>query len=70
MLATRARQEHETVDDCHVQSAADMARVQDELERLIPDRLLAIAAKVETALAVRNLPVLVGSPRDELRETA
>jgi hypothetical protein len=27
-------------------------------------------AMIETALAVRNLPVLVGSPRDEVREAA
>jgi len=42
-----------------VQSAADVARLQDELARLVPDRQLALAAKIETALAVRNLPEII-----------
>ncbi len=42
-----------------VQSAADVASLQQELNRLAPDRHLAIAAKVETALAVRNLPEII-----------
>jgi pyruvate kinase len=42
-----------------VQSAADVARLQEELARLAPDRQPAIAAKVETALAVRNLPDII-----------
>jgi pyruvate kinase len=42
-----------------VQSAADVARLQEELARLAPGRQLALAAKVETALAVRNLPEIV-----------
>ncbi|HEY7536655.1 MAG TPA: pyruvate kinase [Gaiellaceae bacterium] len=42
-----------------VRSAADVARLQGELTRLAPDRRLAIAAKVETALAVRNLPEII-----------
>ena len=42
-----------------VQSAADMARLQEILTRIAPDRQLAIAAKIETALAVRNLPEII-----------
>jgi pyruvate kinase len=42
-----------------VQSAADVAHLQQELARLAPHRPLALAAKIETALAVRNLPEIV-----------
>ena len=42
-----------------VQSAHDVARLQDELRRIEPDRELALAAKIETALAVRNLPEII-----------
>jgi pyruvate kinase len=42
-----------------VQSAADVAHLQRELVRLVPSRQLALAAKVETALAVRNLPEII-----------
>jgi pyruvate kinase len=42
-----------------VQHAREVARLQQELRRLAPDRTLALAAKVETALAVRNLPEII-----------
>ena len=42
-----------------VQHARDVARLQQELGRLAPRRTLALAAKVETALAVRNLPEII-----------
>jgi pyruvate kinase len=42
-----------------VQSAADVARLQEELVRAAARRELAIAAKIETALAVRNLPEII-----------
>jgi pyruvate kinase len=42
-----------------VQSADDVAHLQRELERAAPGRHLAIAAKIETALAVRNLPQII-----------
>jgi pyruvate kinase len=42
-----------------VQSATDVAHLQEELERLASGRELAIAAKIETALAVRNLPEII-----------
>ncbi len=42
-----------------VQTAADVAHLQEELARQAPDRQLAIAAKIETALAVRNLPEII-----------
>ncbi len=43
-----------------VQSAQDVARLQDELAKRRPDwRSLGIIAKIETALAVRNLPDII-----------
>jgi pyruvate kinase len=42
-----------------VQSAQDVAHLQQELRRLAPGRTLALAAKIETALAVRNLPEII-----------
>jgi pyruvate kinase len=42
-----------------VQSARDVARLQEELIRLAPQRTVALAAKVETALAVSNLPEII-----------
>jgi pyruvate kinase len=42
-----------------VQCASDVSRLQEELARVAPDRELAIAAKIETELAVRNLPEIV-----------
>jgi pyruvate kinase len=42
-----------------VQSARDVAHLQEELRRLAPERTLALAAKIETALAVRNLPEII-----------
>jgi pyruvate kinase len=42
-----------------VQSAADMRHLQEELARRVPDRPLAVAAKIETARAVRNLPEII-----------
>jgi pyruvate kinase len=42
-----------------VQSADDVARLQQELERVAPGRDLAIAAKIETAVAVGNLPDII-----------
>jgi pyruvate kinase len=42
-----------------VQSAGDVAHLQEELRRLVPERELALMAKVETALALRNLPEIV-----------
>ena len=42
-----------------VQSAADMAHLQEELTRRQPARIPAIAAKIETALAVQNLPEII-----------
>jgi pyruvate kinase len=42
-----------------VQHAGDVAHLQDELRRLAPERTPALAAKIETALAVRNLPEIV-----------
>jgi pyruvate kinase len=42
-----------------VQSAADVAHLQQELARIAPERQLGLAAKIETALAVRNLPEII-----------
>jgi len=42
-----------------VQRAEDVARLQEELRRLAPARTLALAGKIETALAVRNLPAII-----------
>ena len=42
-----------------VQRGADMACLQETLRAMAPDRELAIAAKIETALAVRNLPEII-----------
>jgi pyruvate kinase len=42
-----------------VQSATDVARLQEELARAAPGRQLAIAAKIETQHAVRNLPEII-----------
>jgi pyruvate kinase len=42
-----------------VQSAADVACLQEELARRRPPRSLAIAAKIETALAVQRLPEII-----------
>jgi pyruvate kinase len=42
-----------------VQSAEDVAHLQQVLWRVAPDRRLAIAAKIETASAVRNLPEII-----------
>jgi pyruvate kinase len=43
-----------------VQSADDITRMQDELARRRPDwRHLGIVAKIETALAVKNLPDII-----------
>ena len=42
-----------------VQSAADVAQLQAELALRVPFRQPAIAAKIETALAVRRLPEIV-----------
>ena len=43
-----------------VQSADDITRLQDELARRRPDwRRLGIIAKIETALAVKNLPDII-----------
>jgi pyruvate kinase len=43
-----------------VQSAADIARIQDELAKRRPDwQRLGIIAKIETAQAVRNLPDII-----------
>jgi pyruvate kinase len=42
-----------------VQSAGDMHRLQCTLDALVPDRRPAIVAKVESAVAVRNLPEII-----------
>jgi pyruvate kinase len=42
-----------------VQRASDIARLQEGLRRLSPDRPIALSAKIETALAVRNLPEII-----------
>ena len=42
-----------------VQSAADVAALQEELARREPGRTHAIAAKIETALAVQRLPEII-----------
>ena len=42
-----------------VQSAADVARLQEELARREPRQLSAIAAKIETPLAVQRLPEII-----------
>jgi pyruvate kinase len=42
-----------------VQSAADVARLQQELARVAPGRSFALVAKIETGLAVRNLPEII-----------
>ena len=57
-LETVAR-EADIIGYSFVQSAADIARLQEELARVAPGRPLAIAAKIETALAVRNLPEII-----------
>jgi pyruvate kinase len=57
-LETVAR-EADMVGYSFVQSAADVAQLQQELARLARGRELAIAAKIETALAVKNLPEII-----------
>src|SRR5262249_42240571 len=42
-----------------VQSATDVAQLQEALRRLAPERTFAISAKIETALAVCNLPEII-----------
>jgi pyruvate kinase len=42
-----------------VQSARDMQRLQCALEALVPNRRPGIAAKIESAVAVRNLPEII-----------
>ena len=42
-----------------VQSAADVAHLQEELTRRAPERAPAIAAKIETPLAVQRLPEII-----------
>jgi pyruvate kinase len=42
-----------------VQCAEDVTRLQDELRRVVPGKPLALAAKIETAVAVRNLPEII-----------
>jgi pyruvate kinase len=52
-------QEADIVGYSFVQSAADMARLQDELSQRAPRASQAIVAKIETQLALRHLPEII-----------
>ncbi len=57
-LDTVAR-EADIVGYSFVQSARDIARLQDELARRSPDREIAISAKIETPTAIQRLPEII-----------